>query len=100
MHYLLVSCLRYLQASLRSLQSCFPQVIGDIRGIGLFVGLDIVACPIAKTPGPMFAAAIKEAAKARRVLLSTDGPADNVIKIKPPLVFGPAEVDRLTAVLA
>jgi 4-aminobutyrate aminotransferase-like enzyme len=47
----------------------------------------------------MFAAAIKEAAKARRVLLSTDGPADNVIKIKPPLVFGPAEVDRLVAVL-
>jgi 4-aminobutyrate aminotransferase-like enzyme len=81
------------------LQARFPQLIGDVRGIGLFVGLDIVTCPVAKTPGPMFASAIKEAAKARRVLLSTDGPAENVIKIKPPLVFGPAEVDCLVAVL-
>jgi 4-aminobutyrate aminotransferase-like enzyme len=84
---------------LRSLQARFPQLIGDVRGIGLFVGLDIVTCPVAKTPGPMFAAAIKEAAKARRVLLSTDGPADNVVKIKPPLVFGPAQVDHLVTVL-
>lgn len=82
-----------------SLQSRFPQLIGDVRGIGLFYGLDIVTCPVTKAPGPMFAGAIKEAAKARRVLLSTDGPAANVIKIKPPLVFGRAEVDRLAAVL-
>ncbi|WIA21651.1 hypothetical protein OEZ85_000824 [Tetradesmus obliquus] len=90
---------RYLQASLLSLQSRFPQLIGDVRGIGLFYGLDIVTCPVTKAPGPMFAGAIKEAAKAHRVLLSTDGPAENVIKIKPPLVFGRAEVDRLAAVL-
>jgi 4-aminobutyrate aminotransferase-like enzyme len=47
----------------------------------------------------MFASAIKEGAKERRVLLSTDGPADNVVKIKPPLVFGPAQVDHLVTVL-
>jgi ethanolamine-phosphate phospho-lyase len=42
---------------------------------------------------------LKERCKARRVLLSTDGPYDNVLKIKPPMVFGRAEVDLLVDTL-
>ena len=45
------------------------------------------------------AAHIKEAALARRVLLAVDGPYVNVVKIKPPMVFAEAEVDRLVATL-
>lgn len=37
--------------------------------------------------------------QARRILLSTDGPYDNVIKIKPPMVFGVKEVDQVVAEL-
>ena len=42
---------------------------------------------------------IKEAALARRVLLAVDGPHVNVVKLKPPMVFAEAEVDRLVATL-
>ena len=40
-----------------------------------------------------------EYAKAQGVLLSTDGPFSNVIKIKPPMVFDSADADRLVAVI-
>ncbi len=42
---------------------------------------------------------VKERLLARRLLLSCDGPYDNVIKIKPPMVFGAHEADRLLAAL-
>lgn len=86
-------------STLLQLQSSFPQLIGDVRGLGMFVGLDIVSCPQRKTPAPVIAKTLKEGAKARRVLLSTDGPAGNVIKVKPPLVFGMKEVDHMAAVM-
>lgn len=42
---------------------------------------------------------IKSRMLARYVMMSTDGPYDNVIKIKPPMVFGMAEVDTLVETL-
>lgn len=59
--------------------------IADVRGEGLFIGIEIVSD--AGLPDPVLAAAVVEWAKAQGVLLSTDGPHDNVIKIKPPLPF-------------
>ena len=44
---------------------------------------------------PAAAKWIREAMKARHVLLSTDGPKENILKMKPPLCFGRAEVDHL-----
>ncbi|MBL8299667.1 MAG: aminotransferase class III-fold pyridoxal phosphate-dependent enzyme [Rhodanobacteraceae bacterium] len=76
----------FLQAGLRELQSRY-EFIGDVRGCGLFLGVDIVAERAERSPDRARARALVEAMKARHVLLSTDGPHDNVLKIKPPLVF-------------
>jgi 4-aminobutyrate aminotransferase-like enzyme/Ser/Thr protein kinase RdoA (MazF antagonist) len=66
-------------------------VVTDVRGEGLFLGVELA--------GPAEAAAVVEHARAHAVLLSTDGPERNVIKIKPPLVIGDEEAERLVATL-
>lgn len=62
--------------------------IGDVRGRGLFIGVELVCDRDRRTPDAGRAARVVEAMKARHVLLSTEGPAHNVLKIKPPIVFG------------
>lgn len=86
-------------AQLQHLEQQFPALICDVRGVGLFVGLELVSCPTAKTPAPLAAKTLKEGAKARGVLLTTDGPVGHVVKIKPPMVFGRAEVDTMVDVM-
>src|SRR4051812_46646972 len=74
------------------------EVVGDVRGTGLFVGVELVADRAARTPDGAAASAVAEAAKARGVLLSTDGPDHDVLKIKPPMALDEADVDSaLTA---
>ncbi len=60
--------------------------IGDVRGTGLFLGADIVN-PGTKDPDTALASQIKNGLRDKHILISTDGPADNVIKTKPPLCF-------------
>jgi len=74
-------------------------LIGDVRGVGLFVGIELVKERESKEPAAQEAEAVVAAARARRVLLSTDGPHHNVVKIKPPLSFGSHEVEHLLRVL-
>lgn len=92
----------FLQDGLRALQA-EHECLGDVRGCGLFIGAEIVSDRAARTPDRARARAIVEQLKARQILLSTDGPADNVLKIKPPLVFDRANasefLDKLAAVL-
>ena len=61
----------------------------------MMVGLDIVENGVTKRHAPAAAKYIREGLKARRVLVSTDGPHNSIIKIKPPLCFGKPEADRL-----
>ncbi|KXZ47610.1 hypothetical protein GPECTOR_34g769 [Gonium pectorale] len=89
----------YLLAGLQRLVA-EHEVLGEARGLGLFVGLEVVADKASRRHAPVTARWIKERMKARRVLLSTDGPYDNVIKMKPPLVFGFREVDVLLSQLS
>jgi 4-aminobutyrate aminotransferase-like enzyme/Ser/Thr protein kinase RdoA (MazF antagonist) len=77
---------------LRELQARFPAV-GDVRGMGLFLGIELVSDPRELTPATALARHIVEAARQQRILLSTEGPHHNVIKIKPPMVFGPEEAE-------
>ncbi|EFJ46733.1 hypothetical protein VOLCADRAFT_92827 [Volvox carteri f. nagariensis] len=84
----------YLLYGLRQLLQTH-EVVGDVRGLGLFLGIEIVRDKASKRHAPATARWIKERMKARRVLISTDGPYDNVIKIKPPMVFGIREADML-----
>ena len=80
-------------AGLRELMPDRP-LIGDVRGRGLYLGVELVRDPRTREPATAEAAAVKEAVKAQGILLSTDGPFDNVLKIKPPLVITAADVDR------
>jgi len=92
----------FLLDGLRELQQRHD-AIGDVRGCGLFLGVELVRDRAARTPDRPKAKAVVEAMKARHVLLSTEGPDDNVLKIKPPIVFSQANaeefLDKLDQVL-
>jgi 4-aminobutyrate aminotransferase-like enzyme/Ser/Thr protein kinase RdoA (MazF antagonist)/murein DD-endopeptidase MepM/ murein hydrolase activator NlpD len=83
---------------LRELQSKY-RIVGDVRGAGLFIGLELVRDPASLEPARQETAYIVERMKERGILLSIDGPHHNVIKIKPPLVFSASDAERLTASL-
>lgn len=69
--------------------------IGDIRGSGLYVGVELVKDRTTKEPDAAAAAAVVNGLRARRVLISATGAAANTLKIRPPLVFSEANADRL-----
>jgi 4-aminobutyrate aminotransferase-like enzyme len=87
-----------LLEKLRDLKNRHP-VIGDVRGIGLYIGVELVEDRMSREPAPRRAARAKERLRDHRILLSTDGPQDNVLKIKPPLVFSVADAHRLSSTL-
>ena len=60
--------------------------IGDVRGSGLFLGVDLVK-PWSTEEDPVLAKYIKNQLRERHILISTDGPKDSVLKTKPPLIF-------------
>ncbi len=78
---------------LRALQKDY-ELIGDVRGRGLFVGVELVRDRETLEPATEEASRIVDAMKDRGILLSTDGPLENVIKIKPPIVFSMADNER------
>jgi 4-aminobutyrate aminotransferase-like enzyme/Ser/Thr protein kinase RdoA (MazF antagonist) len=76
------------------------QVIGDVRGLGLFLGVELVRDRETRTPAPRVAGYVAERMREAGVLLSTDGPDHNVLKIKPPMVFSRRDADHLADTLA
>ena len=87
-----------LLAGLRQL-AARHEVVGDVRGLGLYVGVEMVADRDARTPAAQVADYVVNRAREHGVLISTDGPDHNVLKIKPPLCFADADADRLLEVL-
>jgi 4-aminobutyrate aminotransferase-like enzyme/Ser/Thr protein kinase RdoA (MazF antagonist) len=69
--------------------------IGDVRGRGLFLGIEFVNSREALTPAPEIAHYVVEHLKKRGILLGSDGPDHNVIKIKPPMSFSGSDADRV-----
>jgi 4-aminobutyrate aminotransferase-like enzyme len=63
------------------------QIIGDVRGLGLFIGAEFVKSRDTLQPDAAGLKAVIEAMKEAGVLLSSEGPHNNVLKIKPPLVI-------------
>ena len=61
--------------------------IGDVRGRGLFIAIEMVKDGLSKKPDPDRADTIANRLKDKGILLSTDGKFDNILKIRPPLVF-------------
>ncbi len=87
-----------LLAGLRTLQERHP-IIGDVRGIGLFMGVDLVADQATRAPATRVAQYVKNRLRQERVLIGTEGPADNVLKIRPPLTVDAGDIDHLLATL-
>ncbi len=74
-------------------------LIGDVRGMGLFLGVELVVDRETLEPATDIARRVIEEMKNRGILLSTDGPLDNVLKIKPPMVFTDDNADQLVETL-
>jgi len=83
-----------LKEGLAGLMEKHP-ILGDVRGLGLFLGIELASDRATRAPAA--AAYVVERMKDHGILLSTDGPDHNVIKMKPPLVFSEADADRAVA---
>lgn len=79
------------------LKDAFP-VIGNVRGSGLFIGVELVRDGNPDQPATDLAAAVIDYMRDEGILISTDGPAANVLKIKPPLVINESDVNRVLEV--
>jgi 4-aminobutyrate aminotransferase-like enzyme/Ser/Thr protein kinase RdoA (MazF antagonist) len=74
-------------------------VVGDARGAGLFLGLELVRDRTTLEPADAEASYVVNRLRERGVLTGTDGPFHNVIKIRPPMPFTLADADLLLAAL-
>lgn len=75
-------------------------LIGDIRGSGFFIGVELVSDRATKTPAAKEARWIVNDLRDRGVLTSSTGPQDNVLKFRPPMVLTRDEADFMLAQLA
>jgi 4-aminobutyrate aminotransferase-like enzyme len=74
-------------------------LIGEVRGAGLFVGVELVRDRVTLEPATEEAAAVVNRMRELGVLVGVDGPYSNVLKIRPPLVFNESHALQLTDAL-
>jgi 4-aminobutyrate aminotransferase-like enzyme len=86
----------YLRQGLLTLAGRHP-LIGDVRGEGLLLGVELTDED--GEPAAAYAQSITETLRERGILLSATGPAGNVLKIRPPLVFRREHADLLLQAL-
>ncbi|MBW7883124.1 MAG: aminotransferase class III-fold pyridoxal phosphate-dependent enzyme [Caldilineaceae bacterium] len=84
----------YLLKGLRELANRYP-LIGDVRGLGLYIGAELVLDQETMEPAGDHASYVANRLRDHGVLLSTDGPFHNVLKIKPPIIFSRADADHM-----
>ena len=83
---------------LRSLaEEC--KVVGDVRGAGLMIGVELVRDRGTKEPAVAEAATVRRLCRERGVLIGIGGYFGNVVRVQPPLVIGDEELDRAVGVL-
>jgi len=87
-----------LIAGLERLAERHP-IIGDVRGSGLFLGIELVRDRRTLEPAAAEASYVVERLRELGVLAGTDGPFHNVIKLRPPLCFSEADADLVVAAL-
>ena len=88
----------YFIQGLEKIQKKYP-IIGDVRGRGLFIGIEFVHDRNTLEPAADEAARVVREMRDSGVLLSTDGPLHNVIKIKPPMVLTKEDIDMTLRLL-
>ena len=87
----------YLRGELRKLQASSEQ-LADVRGRGMFIGMEWVQDRASKRPDSDGAAAVVNRLRDRGFLIGSSGPMSNILKIRPPLVFKREHADMfLTA---
>jgi 4-aminobutyrate aminotransferase len=89
----------WLLSRFRELQERVP-LIGDVRGRGLMIGLELVRDRTSKEPAPQEAKAVRAALRERGVLVGVGGVFGNVVRVQPPLSITPDECERVAATLA
>jgi 4-aminobutyrate aminotransferase-like enzyme/Ser/Thr protein kinase RdoA (MazF antagonist) len=82
----------YLKSELKLLQQQFP-LIADIRGEGFFLGIELTEP--GKIPAPDKTSYLANRMKTFGILMSVDGPQNNVLKIKPPMCFNKENANDL-----
>jgi 4-aminobutyrate aminotransferase-like enzyme/Ser/Thr protein kinase RdoA (MazF antagonist) len=92
-----------LQENARTTGACFRQgvetlmarhaAIGDVRGTGLVLGVELVRDRKTQEPAPDWTKRVANLMREHGVLVGTEGPRRNVLKIRPPLCFGPEHAD-------
>ncbi len=88
-----------LLAGLRDLQKQY-KIMGEVRGRGLMIGVELVKDPISKAHAPEAANRILEEMRKRGVLLGKGGRFGNVLRIQPPLIFSSDDVAVFLAALS
>lgn len=98
----LVASVREVGAYLKGELECLAErqeAIGDVRGAGLFVGVEIVSERAGKTPDPATTTKLVNGLRRKHILISAAGPHANVLKVRPPLVFSKFNVDFFVGAL-
>lgn len=85
---------RYIKDSIQGMSASYEQ-IAEVRGAGLFVGVDIVTDRQTNTPDGDAALRIVNHMRKRRILISAAGPQGGALKLRPPLPFSMADADRM-----
>ena len=85
-----------LRAGLDGLKKKYPRTLGDVRGMGLMQGIELVADETVqdRTPAPEKAVRLFEETKKRGLLIGKGGLYGNVIRLSPPLTVSAGEVDE------
>ena len=75
------------------------ETIGHVRGAGLFIGIEFVEDRNSKKPAPVIANAVMNSLRHHNILTGLAGQFDNVLKIRPPLIFDKANADQFSDIL-
>jgi len=89
----------YIMSEMSTLAGGYEQ-IAEVRGAGLFAGVDIVTDRESNTPDGEAALRVVNHMRRRRVLISASGPRGSVLKVRPPLPFSISDADRMLENLA
>ena len=99
--HLLENALRvgdYMQQGLKDLQRRHA-CIGEVRGAGLFIGVDLIKDRVTREPNPEMGLALVNRLRDKHVLISASGPDGHVLKIRPPLPFSRSDADEFLSKL-
>jgi len=88
----------YFRSKLEELKDKHEQ-IGDVRGMGLMQGIEVVKDKASKEPAPQVVAQVFEETKQKRVLIGKGGLYGNVLRLGPPLIADKSHIDELIGAL-